>query len=126
MMNKRFSVLKRIISFKYAFNGLKVLLLEEHNARVHLVAAILVIVAGFYFHLSKVEWMLVIFAIGFVFAMELLNSAIENLADIITLDKDERIKKTKDLAAGGVLFAALTALIIGLIIFIPKIIAVFT
>jgi diacylglycerol kinase len=124
-MKESFSLRKRILSFKYAFNGLLVLVKEEHNARIHLLATIVVILAGFLFNLSKVDWILVVLAIGFVLAMELINSAVENLADFVTKERHDEIKKTKDLAAGGVLVAAHTAFIVGLVVFIPKIIEFF-
>jgi len=119
-MKKRFSIKQRLRSFPFAFNGLKILLREEHNARIHLVAAILAIIAGFGFKISSMEWLAVIFAIGLVFALELVNSALENLADFLHPDKHESIKKVKDLAAAAVLVAAMCALVVGLLIFVPK------
>ena len=94
---------------------------EEHNARIHLFATICVIIAGLFFNISMNEWIGVIFSIGLVFSLEIINSSIENIADFISPEKHEMIKKIKDLSASGVLISAITALIIGLIIFIPKI-----
>jgi len=125
MKTQRFSITKRIKSFGFAFNGLKILILEEHNSRVHLIAAILVIIAGFYFQISILEWLAIILSIGFVITLEIINSAIENISDFISPEKHNSIKKIKDLSAAGVLISALTALIIGLIIFIPKVSALF-
>lgn len=125
MKSTRFSLKSRLKSFTYAWNGLKILLTEEHNSRIHFVGAIGAIGASFIFNISTYEWIAVIFSIGFVFAMELLNSSLENLADFATNEKNEMIKKAKDLAAGGVLIAAITAGIIGFIIFAPKIFALF-
>lgn len=119
-MENKFSLIKRLKSFKYAFNGLKTLLLEEHNSRIHLLAAIVAIVAGFYFDISSAEWLFILVAIGAVFAVELINSAIENLADMVTKEQHPVIKKVKDLAAGGVLIVSIMAFVIGLIIFVPK------
>ena len=119
-MENKFSLIKRLKSFKYAFNGLKTLLLEEHNSRIHLLAAVVAIVAGFYFDISNAEWLFVLVAIGGVFAIELINSAIENLADMVTKEQHPVIKKVKDLAAGGVLIVSIMAFVIGLIIFVPK------
>jgi len=121
MGQQKFSITKRIQSFKYAFNGLKIVIKEEHNARIHLLAMIIVLIAGYIFKIQTNEWIAIILSIGFVFSMELINSAIENMADFISARKNESIKKIKDLSAAGVLIAALTALIIGLLIFIPKI-----
>ena len=121
MKQQKFSFIQRLKSFKYAFNGLKILIKDEHNARIHLFATICVIIAGFFFAISTNEWFAVIFAIGFVIAIEIINSAIENIADFISPEKHDKIKRIKDLSAAAVLISALTALIIGLIIFIPKI-----
>ena len=119
--SEKFSLRKRLVSFQYAFNGLKILIKEEHNARIHLFIACCVLIAGVIFKISIVEWITVIFCIGLVFALELINSAIENTADFISKEKNETIKKIKDLSAGAVLIAAIASAIIGLIIFIPKI-----
>ncbi len=125
MKNQKFSVSQRLKSFSYAFNGLKILLREEHNARIHLLATTLVVIAGVVLKISTVEWIAIVFAIGFVITTEIINSSIENIADFISLGKNEKIKKIKDLAAAGVLVSAATALIIGLIIFIPKLAVLF-
>jgi len=121
MKQQRFLISKRLKSFKYAFNGLRILIKEEHNARIHLFATICVIIAGLFFNISMNEWIGVIFSIGLVFILEIINSSIENIADFISPEKHEMIKRIKDLSASGVLISAITALIIGLIIFIPKI-----
>jgi diacylglycerol kinase len=123
MKQKEFSIKSRLKSFKYAFNGLRVMFMEEHNSRIHVVAAVIVILISVILDISQYEWIAVIFSIGFVLAMELINSSIENISDFISPERNETIKKVKDLAAAGVLIAAFTALIIGLIIFIPNITA---
>ena len=122
MKQHRFSVFKRLDSFKYAFNGLRILLDEEHNSRIHLFAAIVVVLAGLFFNVSANEWIAIVFSIGLVFCLEIINSSIENIADFISPEKHDKIKKIKDLSAAAVLIGALTALITGLIIFIPKLI----
>lgn len=94
---------------------------EEHNARIHLVAAICAVIASIVFEISAFEWIAVMVAIGLVFALELMNSAIESIADFVAPEKNEKIKKIKDLSAAGVLISAITALIVGLIVFLPKI-----
>lgn len=125
MKAQKFSILKRIKSFGYAFNGLRILIREEHNARIHVFATITVVLAGFYFDISMIEWIAISLSIGFVISLEIINSAIENIADFISPEKNDAIKKIKGLSAAGVLISALTALIIGLIVFIPKIFALF-
>lgn len=126
MKQQRFSIRKRLQSFVYAFNGIKILISEEHNARIHLLAATAAIAAGFYFGISPTEWIAIVFAIGLVIALEIVNSSIENMADFISPQKHHAIKRVKDLAAAAVLVAAMTAGIIGLIIFVPKLTALFT
>ena len=122
---EKFSIKKRIKSFGYAFNGLWLLIRDEHNARIHLSISILVIAAGFYFSIHYIEWLILILTIGFVFVAEFFNSAIEALADKVSEEKHPYIKKAKDLAAGGVLFAAISSVLIGLIIFGSRILDLF-
>ena len=121
MKQHKFSIKTRLKSFKYAFNGLKILWNEEHNARIHFLFVIGVIIAGFAFNISLIEWMLLVFAMGFVIVTEIINSSIENLANFVESKQNPHIKKIKDLAAAAVLISALTAIIIGLIVFAPKI-----
>jgi diacylglycerol kinase len=120
----KFSLKKRLKSFTFAFNGLKGLWKNEHNLRIHIVTAILVIGLGYYFQISIPEWIAVILLIGLVFAAEIFNSAIEHLADFVMPNLDSRIGKIKDLSAAAVLVAAMAAFIIGLIIFLPKLLEV--
>jgi diacylglycerol kinase len=122
MNNSGFSIHNRIKSFGFAFNGLKILVQEEHNATIHLIATLCVVIAGFFFQISTMEWIAVVFAIGLVITFEIINSVIENIADFISPEKNEMIMKIKDLSAAGVLVSAITSLIIGLIVFFPKII----
>ena len=125
-MNKeKFSFRKRWKSFGYALNGLKVMFAEEHNSRIHLVAAVLVIAFGLTLKLSPTEWVAISLVIGAVFAAELFNSAIENLADHLAPQKNEKIKKVKDMAAAAVLVCAITAVAVACFIFLPKILVLF-
>ncbi len=121
MKQQKFSFEKRLHSFKYAYNGLKLLLKHEHNARVHALVAVCVIICGIVLKISASEWIAVVFAIGSVFSMEIVNSAIEGIADIISPEWHAKIKMIKDLSAAGVLVSAIAALVIGLIIFVPKV-----
>ena len=105
MKNSGFTFRKRLASFRYAFNGIRLLIQKEHNAWIHCFAAICVVIAGFFFGLSQTEW---------------INSSIESLADLVSPEYNEIIKKTKDLAAGAVLIMAIAAAIVGSIIFFPK------
>lgn len=121
MKNDGFTLRKRLRSFKFAFNGIKLLITKEHNAWIHCFAAVCVVIAGFILGLSATEWIAVVFAIGTVLAAEAVNSSIEALADLVSPGYNEAIKRTKDLAAGAVLILAIAAAIVGLIIFVPKI-----
>ena len=125
MKQEKFSIRKRLKSFTYAFAGLKVLFREEHNSRIHLFATVCVIVAGVLLKISLLEWVAVAFAVGLVFSGEIFNSAVEDLSDVVCPERDERIKKVKDLAAAAVLVNAITAAVIGLLVFLPKIIPLF-
>ncbi len=121
MKPEKFSLKKRIQSFKHAFNGLKILVFEEHNARIHMLAVVVVVIAGIYFNISSKEWMAVFLAMTLVIAAELFNSAIENIADFVTKEQHPEIKKVKDLSAAAVLVCAVGAVVIGLLVFVPKI-----
>ena len=121
--NNKFSIRQRLNSFKYAINGLNVLWMEEHQFRIHFVAALLAIVLGFFLNISTTEWLFIIVIIALVFAAEIINSAIENLADLVMLERNDKIAKVKDLAAAAVLVLAMAAVVIGLLIFVPKIVS---
>ena len=121
MDTNRWNLNKRIRSFGYAFTGLYELVKSEPNAQIHLLATICVIIAGFYFHISRQEWCVVIFAIAIVFAAEAINTAIEKLADHLFPERHETARVAKDVAAGAVLICAIAAVICGLIIFLPKV-----
>ena len=123
MNNEKFSIKKRIKSFAYAFAGLKVLFREEHNSWIHATAAVLAIAMGFIFRISPMEWIAVVIVIGMVFSAEIINSSLERTADFVKAERDDRKRDIKDLGAAAVLVCAMSALIIGLIIFVPKIIA---
>jgi diacylglycerol kinase len=121
----KFSVRSRIRSFRYAFRGISTLLRDEHNSRIHLVAAIAVVIAGIILNLNIYEWCLLTIVIGFVFVAELINSALESIADRIDPEWNYLIMKSKDFSAAAVLVAALIAIITGCLIFIPKILLMF-
>jgi diacylglycerol kinase (ATP) len=116
------SLEKRIKSFGHAFRGIFNLVASQPNARIHLIAAILVIIAAIVLKISCFEWCLVVFAIGLVFSAEAFNTAIEHLTDLASPAYNENAGKVKDMAAAGVLIAAITAAILGLIIFIPHLV----
>ena len=121
MKPKNFSLKSRFASFKFAFNGLRSVLKNEHNSRLHLFAAIIAIVLGIILKLDRYEWSVLVIVIGMVFLTELLNSSLESLADIIDPAWSEEIRKAKDYAAAAVLISAIISAIVGGLIFIPKI-----
>lgn len=113
---------ERIQSFKHALRGIQALFRGTPNARVQLVAAVIAIILGGVFHISSGEWLAIAIVIGLVLAMEAINTALEILADYAS--KQEiypAIRNAKDIAAAGVLIAALIAVAVGAIIFLPKI-----
>ena len=113
---------KRLInSFKYAFEGIFTSLKKERNMKIHIIMAILVVILGIFLKITKIEWIICIFAIAIVIAAELFNTAIETIVDMITKEKNEKAKIAKDVSAGAVLINAIGAAIIGIIIFMPKI-----
>jgi diacylglycerol kinase len=118
---KKFSFKSRVESFRFALNGLCALLKYEHNSRIHLAGALVAIILGLILKLNWAEWSLIILVIGLVFITELLNSAVESLADHINPEWNELIKKAKDYSAAAVLISAIISVIIGAVIFIPKI-----
>ncbi|MEA3445931.1 MAG: diacylglycerol kinase family protein [Bacteroidota bacterium] len=124
MKNKEketFSIVARLKSFRFAFAGIRSFFRETHNAYIHLVATVLVVVAGFCFHLASAEWLFLIVAMGMVWTAEAFNTAIEFLVDMVSPNFDKKAGRVKDIAAGAVLFAAITAAIIGILIFLPHI-----
>lgn len=110
---------KRIKGGGYAIKGAWILLKSEPSIQVQFVISILVIIAGFIFDITRTEWMFQIFAIGLVLSTEGLNSAVEGIADFIHPDFHTKIGYIKDVAAGAVLFAAITAIIIAGFIYLP-------
>jgi len=125
MKQKPFTLRDRLSSFTHAINGILVLLREEHNSRIHLVALVSVVVAGVVFGISTYEWIAVIMVAGLVLSLEAVNSAMENLLDYVSPERHEKVKKIKDIIAGAVLIASATALITGVVIFLPRIVALF-
>lgn len=107
---------KVVRSFRFAGQGVIDLFRFENNAKVHLLLAGLVIVAGFYLHLSRTEWAIILTQIGLVWAAEAFNTAIENLCDFVSPGRHPQIKAIKDLSSGAVLILAITAVVVGIII----------
>ena len=118
--------IKRFVkSFGYAVEGLKYAFKYEQNILAHTLATILVIIMGFVFNISFTEWLILLLIIGLVIATELINTSIEAVVDLITLEKHPVAKVAKDTAAAAVMVFAFIAVLIGVIIFVPKILALF-
>lgn len=114
--------MRLIKSFEFAVNGIKQCFISEPNFRMHFGLAVIAMIFAAFFQVSIAEWVVVGFCIAFVIVMEMLNTAIEKLCDVVHPDIHPGIKKVKDIAAGAVLVAAVFSVITGLIIFVPKII----
>jgi diacylglycerol kinase (ATP) len=111
---------KFIRGFGYAFNGIWRAAATQLNFRVHLVAAVVAVYGGWALHISPNEWMWIILCIGLVLAAELFNTAVEFLTDLVSPEYNKKAGLVKDMSAGAVLVVAICAVIIGLIIFAPK------
>ena len=111
---------KFIRGFGYALNGIWHATATQLNFRVHLVAAIIAVYAGYALHISKDEWLWIILCIAMVLVAELFNTALEFLTDLVSPDYNKKAGLVKDMGAGAVLITAICALVIGLIIFVPK------
>lgn len=116
---------KLIKSFSNAINGIALLFKSQLNARIELIIAGIVIVAGFLFRISFYEWLIVLLCIALVLALEGINTAIEIFANKLHPNFDNEIGKAKDVAAGAVLIAAIVASVIGIIIFAPRLLGLF-
>jgi len=111
----------RLRSLKFAIKGAWLLITTEHSIMVQVFIGISVSILGWILDISSLEWILQIFAIGMVLVAESLNTAIEKLCDFIHPDFHKKIGFIKDISAGGVAFAAISAILIGMIIYLPKI-----
>lgn len=120
IQDKRF-VSGRIKSVGFAVKGAYKLVTTEHSVMVQFSIMVIMIFAGFYFHISREEWMIQVLAFGLVLAVEGLNTAVEKIADFIHPEFHNRIGFIKDIAAGAVLFAAFSAIAVGALIYVPKI-----
>lgn len=114
-------ITNRLKSIGYAFKGAYLLITTEASLKVQFFICIIVSIAGFYYNLSPVEWILQILTIGTIMALEGINTAIEEMADFVHPDQHKKIGLIKDLAAGAIFIIAIAAIIIGFIIYFPKV-----
>ncbi len=120
---KKFSLLKRAQSFKHAIRGITLFIRTTHNAWIQILIMIFVLFLGVFFEISHLEWILLVLAIGLVFITEAINTAIEIDVDLTSPTYHPYARDTKDVAAGAVLLASFTAIIVGLFIFVPYILS---
>ncbi|MEQ1798098.1 MAG: diacylglycerol kinase family protein [Lacibacter sp.] len=111
-----------IKSFQYALQGLLSAIRSEANLRFHIAAAVIVIALGFWLQIRTVEWCIVVLCIGAVFGFELVNTSIEQLCNHVTAEEHPSIKKIKDISAAAVLLVSFASAVVGLLIFLPKLI----
>ncbi len=114
-----FRLSARLHSFRHAFRGLALLVRTQHNAWIHLLATVGAVSLGFYEALSLTEWGAIVLAIALVWVTEAVNTAIEFLADEVSLERRDRIGWAKDVGAGAVLLAALASVVLGALVFVP-------
>ncbi|MFT4412675.1 diacylglycerol kinase family protein [Fredinandcohnia humi] len=120
--NKKSEWERLIKSLSFAIQGIKTAYFSERNLQIHTLFSILVIICGFYFQITKYEWLIIILLIGGMIAFELFNTAVEKVVDLVTKDFHPLAKKAKDIAAGAVFIYALTSVVIGLVLFLPYLI----
>ncbi len=110
----------RISSFKYALQGLAYLLKTQTNAQIHVFATFCVAIVGCFSHISTIEWCILAGMIGLVISMETMNTALETIVDLVSPEHNRLAGIAKDVAAAAVLVAAMAAVVVGLLIFVPK------
>ncbi len=121
-MLHKFSITDRLKSFGYAINGLKYVIRTQHNFAIHSVLAIIAIILGLVLNISSLEWVAITIVIGLVISAEIFNTSVEEIVNLVSPSKNSKAGIIKDLAAGAVFVISITALIVGIIIFLPKII----
>jgi len=117
----KFSLAARAESFGYALSGLRFVIKNEHNARIHVAAAALVLVLGVTYRIAPADWSILVLSIISVWFAETINTAFEYVCDVVSPEKNEAVKHAKDIAAGAVLITAMGAVIIGTIVMLPYI-----
>ncbi|MFG6148483.1 diacylglycerol kinase family protein [Halobacillus sp. B23F22_1] len=120
-MNSDYKGHKKWIGLSYAFNGLKEAVREEKNLKIHLFISFLVILCSAWFQITAIEWIVLILIMALVITLEMINSSIERIMDFLAPEFNPLIGTIKDIAAGAVLIAAGSSIVIGLIIFLPKV-----
>jgi diacylglycerol kinase len=125
MGTQRFFLAARLDSFRYAGNGIAVMMRSQHNAWLHAIATVVVCLVAFYLDVTRDEWCSIVLTMVAVWSAEALNTALEFLANAVAPTPHPLIKKAKDVAAGAVLLAVAGAMIIGVLILGPRLVALF-
>ena len=120
-LRKKISFKRLLKSFTYAVEGIKYTFINEQNLIVHSICAILAIIFGFIFKISGYEWLAILIVIGLVIAAELINTSLEAAVDLLSPEMHPLAKIAKDTASGAVFVLAITSVIVGMVIFLPKI-----
>lgn len=110
----------RLRSIRIAIDGLRQVIITQQNARIHAAATLIVFTAGMLLELSREEWSLLLLVVGFVWAAEVFNTAIEDLVDFVNSENNPTAKRIKDISAGAVLVSVIVSIMVGLIIFGPR------
>jgi len=118
-MTKPFSIAERLKSISFALSGIGAMLRTQHNARIHLAATIVVVVAALWFQVAREEWVWLVFAMIAVWTAEALNTAFEFLCDVASPEFHPLVKEAKDVAAAAVLIASMGAAVVGAVVFVP-------
>ncbi len=108
-------------SFSYAFSGIRLALKNEPNIRIHFIIAVLVAILAYFLGFSRVEWIVLAFTIAFVLILELINTTLEEIVDMVSPGTRPKAKVAKDVSAAAVLISALLAVVVGAFLFLPKI-----
>ncbi len=117
--HSKFSISARVKSFGYALSGIGFVIRNEHNARIHIFAASTVVALGLAYQIRIADWLVLVLAISGVCFAETMNTAFEYLCDVVSPQKNESVRRAKDIAAGAVLISAFGALVIGVLVFLP-------
>ena len=112
-------------SARHAMDGINYVIMKERNFKIEIIFGILVSIAGIYFNVSILEWLVLVVTIAIVLCLEMVNTAIERTVDLVTKEYNELAKISKDVAAGAVLIMSMFSVVVGIIIFLPKILLMF-
>lgn len=113
-------------SFSFAIEGLKTAFKEEPNFKIHVVIGLVALILAFFLKFSATEWLILLFTIGLVFILELINTALESIVNLVSPEIKDEAKTAKDVAASAVLISAILSILVGIILFVPKLLSLLT